>query len=462
MLFIDRDDAGRRLADRLSHLRDQDVVVAGLPRGGVVVAAQVAQALDAPLDVIMVRKLGLPRQPELAMGAIGEGGLRALDHEVVTAAGVQADEIARVEMQERAALDRQGERFRRGRDRVPLEGRTVVIVDDGIATGATARVACAVARARGAVRLVLATPVAPAGWVARLNGVAEEYVALATPARFGGVGRWYEDFAQIGDDEVAAWLESAAAGGTRTAGARSSSARGGDPGRPGEPGQVETYERIPGRDEEVEITAGDVRLAGHLTVPEGAAGLVVFVHGSGSSRHSVRNRHVARVLNSAGLGTLLFDLLTPAEGRDRANVFDVGLLAGRLVEVTGWLRSQPEGRHARLGYFGASTGAAAALWASAEPEVDVSAIVSRGGRPDLAAGRLPAVSAPTLLIVGGEDHLVLALNSEVYEKLRCEADLAVVPGATHLFEEPGTLARAAELASDWFVSHLLPITSEVT
>ena len=182
----------------------------------------------------------------------------------------------------------------------------------------------------------------------------------------------------------------------------------------------------------------------------------MFAHGSGSSRHSPRNRYVASVLNDAGLATLLFDLLTVTEEHHRANVFDIDLLARRLVDVTGWLRTRPEAARLRIGYFGASTGAAAALWAATEPGADVAAVVSRGGRPDLAAQRLGAVTAPTLLIVGGRDDVVLDLNRQAQAQLRCESRLAVVPGATHLFEEPGTLQVAAELARDWFITHLAP------
>lgn len=207
-------------------------------------------------------------------------------------------------------------------------------------------------------------------------------------------------------------------------------------------------------DTEVEVLAGQVRLAGHLTVPDGATGVVIFAHGSGSSRHSPRNRFVANVLNAAGLGTLLFDLLTTDEEDDRSNVFDVEMLADRLVAVTAWLRGRPEVAGLPLGYFGASTGAAGALWAAGAPGADIAAVVSRGGRPDLAAERLPLVQAPTLLIVGGHDQLVLELNRFADEQLRTEHRLAVVPGATHLFEEPGTLQTAAELARDWFTSHL--------
>jgi putative phosphoribosyl transferase len=181
--------------------------------------------------------------------------------------------------------------------------------------------------------------------------------------------------------------------------------------------------------------------------------MVVFAHGSGSSRHSPRNRHVAGVLNDAGLGTLLFDLLTEEEAGNRSNVFDIELLSHRLLAVTRWLRSgRADG--ARFGYFGASTGAAAALWAAGESGSDIAAVVSRGGRPDLAGPRLRAVRAPTLLIVGSRDPVVLDLNHQAQVELGGESRLAVVSGATHLFEEPGTLQRAAELARDWFVDHL--------
>jgi putative phosphoribosyl transferase len=209
------------------------------------------------------------------------------------------------------------------------------------------------------------------------------------------------------------------------------------------------------RDQEVTVAAGAARLGGHLTLPDRPSGVVVFAHGSGSSSHSPRNRFVATVLNEAGLGTLLVDLLTPAEEHDRANVFDIELLAGRLIGATDWLHSQPGTAGLPVGYFGASTGAAAALWAAADPAAGVAAIVSRGGRPDLAGPALRSVEAPTLLVVGGRDHVVFGLNREAQTQLRCENRLVVIPGATHLFEEPGTLRAAAEAARDWFTDHLV-------
>lgn len=207
-------------------------------------------------------------------------------------------------------------------------------------------------------------------------------------------------------------------------------------------------------DTPVRVSTEAAELDGQLTVPEHSWGAVVFAHGSGSSRRSVRNRYVAKVLNDAGLATLLFDLLTPSEEANRANVFDIGLLAGRLVEVTEWLQSRPELASLPVGYFGASTGAGAALAAAADKRGAVAAVVSRGGRPDLAGARLAQVTAPTLLIVGERDETVLDLNRQAQRTMSAPCTVAVVPGATHLFEEPGTLEQAAALARDWFTRHL--------
>jgi putative phosphoribosyl transferase len=208
----------------------------------------------------------------------------------------------------------------------------------------------------------------------------------------------------------------------------------------------------------VRVDAGSVALEGNLMLPDGARGIVLFAHGSGSSRLSPRNRYVARLLNEAALATLLVDLLTPQEEavdmRTAHLRFDIRLLAERLVGATDWLLQYPATRHLPIGYFGASTGAAAALVAAAVRAYAMGAIVSRGGRPDLAGAALPKVRAPSLLIVGGNDLEVLELNREAYARLRCEKRLAIVPGATHLFEEPGALDRVARLAREWFEEHL--------
>ncbi len=447
MLFRNRKEAGRKLADRLMPHKGPDVVVLGLPRGGVPVAFEVARALDAPLDVLVVRKLGVPSQPELAMGAIGEGGVRFVDERLVRTSDVGPEELRAVEERERAELTRRAQAFRGDRPQTQLAGRTVIIVDDGIATGSTAWVACQVARQLGATRTILAAPVASPRAVEHLSKAADEVVCLDTPESFFAIGEFYADFRQTPDREVVALLHEAQDAARTTRGAHAENS--------------EPQTRLdaldddpPAVDEEVTIPAGTQGLAGHLTLPENATGLVVFAHGSGSSRHSPRNRFVASALNDAGLGTLLFDLLSSAEESDRANVFDIPLLAGRLVEATDWLREQPATRDLPIGYFGASTGAAAALSAAAEPQANISAVVSRGGRPDLAVSDLELVQAPTLLIVGGHDPLVVDLNLDAARHLHCEKSVHVVPGATHLFEEPGTLEAVAEEATHWFTSHL--------
>ncbi|GAA2884591.1 phosphoribosyltransferase family protein [Streptomyces mexicanus] len=426
MLFPDRDEAGRRLGARLAgHLAGQDAVVLGLPRGGVPVAAAVAAALGAPLDLCLVRKLGVPAQPELAMGAVGEDGVRVLDERILREAGIEPEDLARVEERERRELARRAARYRGGRPPVPVAGRTAVVVDDGVATGSTARAACRTVRARGAARTVLAVPVAPPDWTARLAGEADELVSLATPSHFFAVGQFYEDFAQLEDEDVIALLRRPPSGAVHAP-----------------------------LDEEVAVTAGAVRLGGRLTLPAGAPGVVLFAHGSGSGRHSPRNRFVAQGLNRAGLGTLLFDLLTEEEAGERDNVFDTELLAARLAGATAWLRGRPEAEGLAVGYFGASTGAAAALRAAAEPDAHIAAVVSRGGRPDLAGRALAAVTAPTLLVVGGADPMVLDLNRQAQARLTCENRLEIVPGATHLFEEPGALETVTDLARDWFTDHM--------
>jgi putative phosphoribosyl transferase len=337
---------------------------------------------------------------------------------------------------------------------LPLEGRTVVIVDDGIATGSTARAAIQVARSHGARAVVLAVPVASPESVAELADVADAVVAVETPEPFFAVGQWYERFVQTTDGEVRAILDAAA----DARGAVADSPPDGAPDDPPDdpPGAVEDPPLLTLVDEEVVVTTDGLRLPGHLTVPPDARGLVVFAHGSGSSRHSPRNRLVANRLHEGRLATLLFDLLLPDEALDRANVFDVELLAVRLLAATRWARRQAACAGLPIGYFGASTGGGAALWAAAE-DPSIAAVVSRGGRPDLASARLHAVESPTLLVVGGADEVVLRLNEEAAERLRCEHRLAIVRGATHLFEEPGALEAAADLAQDWFVRHFEPV-----
>ena len=423
-MFRDRRHAGTLLGERVRLLALSDPVVLGLPRGGVVVAAEVARALGAPLDLLVVRKLGAPGNPELGIGAIAEEGVTVFNEGLIARLRVSPAEIEAVAEREHRELVRRTAAYRRGRLPVPLAGRSVVVVDDGLATGYTARAAVAAARARGAAVVVLAVPVAAPETVAEFSSLVERVVCVEVPEFLFAVGAAYADFSQTGDEEVERLLAAAALAAAA-------------------------------EEHQVVVDGGGLDLSGTLTVPAGAAGIVLFAHGSGSSRHSPRNRAVAAALQQAPLATLLFDLLTPGEDADRSAVFDIPLLGARLTAATRWLRETETAGRLPIGYFGASTGAAAALWAAAG-DGEIGAVVSRGGRPDLAAPRLGQVEAPTLLIVGGGDRVVLSLNREAQAAMTAECRLEVVPGATHLFEEPGALERVSRLARDWFLRWLRP------
>jgi len=426
--FADRSEAGRALAERLRDYRDRHPLIVGLPRGGVVVAAVVARVLQADLDIAVVRKIGAPGNPELAIGAAGEGNV------VVRNAGLVAsmrmpdaefDRRAREAAEEVA--DRVG-RLRRDRSMTPVDGRLVIVVDDGIATGATAEAAVAIMRAHGAAEVVVAAPVGSPESIAHLSRVADRVVCVDTPSWLGGVGAWYRDFDPVPEEDVVRLL--------------------------GSSHHTEHSERtpnVPAREVTIRVDH-HLALPGTLWEPEDPTGIVVFAHGSGSGRMSPRNRFVADRLSAQGLAALLFDLLTTEEERDRANVFDIELLTSRLLAAVLWLDEQ-DVLNEPLGFFGASTGAGAALWAASELGERVVAVVSRGGRPDLVLPMLPQVSAPTLLIVGGNDAPVIEMNRTALAELHEPSQLAIVPGATHLFEEAGALEQVAELAASWFTRY---------
>jgi putative phosphoribosyl transferase len=423
--FRDRAEAGRLLAQRLEKYEGRgDVLVLALPRGGVPVGLEVARALGAPLDVYLVRKLGLPGQEELAMGAIATGGARVLNEDLVTQLGLTDALIDRVAEREAAELARRERLFRGDRPPPTVRGRVVVLVDDGIATGSTMRAAVEALRAQRPARLVVAVPVSPRQTAEKLSRAVDELVVVTTPQPFHAVGLWYKDFSELRDEDLRRLLE-------------------------------------PPAERAISIAPDGVAIEGGLVVPSEPRGVVLFAHGSGSSRFSPRNRAVAGVLHAAGFATLLVDLLTAAEDEaDRRTGhlrFDVELLAGRLLAAVEWLASEETTSGLPLGLFGASTGAAGALLAAARRPEAVQAVVSRGGRPDLAgAAALGDVRAPTLLVVGELDEVVLRLNREAMERMvRADVSLEIVEGATHLFEEPGALERVAELARSWFRSRLV-------
>ncbi|MBZ5644901.1 MAG: dienelactone hydrolase family protein [Acidobacteriia bacterium] len=453
-LFQNRAEAGRKLAALLhAYANRKDLIVLGIPRGGVPVAFEVAKALHAPLDIFLSRKLGAPGQEELAFGALATGGTRVLDWEIIEAIGISEEQIDQITAKVKKELERRANFYRGARPPLKVEGLTVLLVDDGIATGSSMRAAIQALRQMKPARIVVAVPVAPQSTCSRLGREVYELICVHSPQDFYAIGQFYEDFSQTADEEVTELLRQAAEPSPQNVAQDDPSDPGGRSNMiPGRQSQSDGIKR------EVSIELVEATLEGTLVFPKHADGLVLFAHGSGSSRHSPRNRYVAQVLQAHGIATLLFDLLTRSEesvdqysGELR---FDIPFLAKRLVGATKWILNSPDTKDLKVGYFGASTGAGAALMAAAELPNVISAVVSRGGRPDLAGDALELVQVPTLLIVGGDDEPVIGMNREALAKLKSpDKKLVIVQGATHLFEESGTLEEVARIAAEWFSHH---------
>jgi putative phosphoribosyl transferase len=428
MVFRNREEAAYLLVEQLRPYAQSGALVVALPRGGVPLGAIIARELQLPLDIILIKKIGHPNQPEYAVGAVSLHS-RVINPNIDLPPGFfdQQTQVLRQELKDRY------QRYNQGRTPLPVTGKTVILVDDGIATGYTLLAAAQLLRHAHAAKIIVAVPVAPPRAAQKISPYVDEYICLQTPAQFQAVGQFYQDFTEVTHEDVLQLLA-----------ARAPEQK--PPGPEGLPRHAVA--------QAVDIPVGEVVLAGNLQVPAKASGLVVFSHGSGSSRHSPRNRYVAQGLEDIGFGTLLFDLLTEGEDAVYQNRFNIELLTQRLISVTQWLGVQEQVRQLPLGYFGASTGAASALRAAAHLGGQIKAVVSRGGRPDLALVFLPQVRAATLLLVGGLDAPVLALNQKAYERLPPPRDLVVVAGATHLFEEPGKLAEMAYLAGEWFRRYL--------
>jgi len=423
--FRNREEAAYQLAAALAKYRGCRPLVLAIPRGAVPIGRIVADVLGGELDVALVRKLGAPGNPELAIGAVDDHGSVVLNE---NADWVGADRIyvEREAARQLALIRERSSRYRALRPAPTVNGRTVIVVDDGLATGATMQAALQVVRAQHPSRLVCAVPVAARDSLAEVARYADETVCLATPAPFRAVGLYYENFGEVSDDLVAELLEV--------------------------PPPTESSSH--GTSHAVRIPSGAVMLEGDLVIPAAAQGLVLFVHGSGSSRHSARNRRVAHALQQQGIATLLFDLLAPDEEVDPRTRFNIPLLAHRLRFALEWTKGQAALQGLPLGLFGASTGAAAALSVAATGGERIAAVVSRGGRPDLAGPELLAqVHTPVLLVVGGADTEVLELNRVAKSRMGLWAELVIIPGATPLFEEPGALEAVADRASSWFSQH---------
>jgi len=376
----------------------------------------IAETLGGEMDMILVKKIGHPSYPEFALGAVTE------DAQIVLGAGaiqygLSEDDLEKQALELVQQLREKRQRYGQGRAPIDPRGRVVIIVDDGIATGATMSAAYRSLKEKGAARVIVAAPVASVQAVRSLRKEGAEVRTVFVPEYFGAVGYYYDDFTQVSDAEIGAFF------------------------------------RI--QPVEITIQQEDIQLNAMLGLPARPSGIILFAHGSGSGRFSPRNQFVAEELNRHGFATVLADLLTVDEAPDQEKVFDIHLLAGRLIGLTKWVAQHEKFKGLRIGYFGASTGAAAAIMAAAQFPGRVHAVVTRGGRPDLAMAYLDEVSSPTLLIVGSLDTHVLELNRRACKRLTCQKRLEVIDGATHLFEEPGTLELVAECAQSWFRQHLM-------
>jgi putative phosphoribosyl transferase len=442
-LYSDRAAAGRAVAAALGgRTLGRDVIVLGLPRGGAVVASEVAAALRAPLDVVVARKLGVPGLPEVALGALVEGRHRLVQDPVRWYLGVPRRVVARIVERERAELKRRVRLYRGGASIPTLRDRTVILVDDGLASGATLRAAALAVRDRRPARVIAAVPVASPLHCDDVRESVDELITLATPDPFETVSAWYDDFAPVGDAEVLRVL-------SRTANAASAAVR--DP-----------IDAVPEQEISIPLGQGDGLAAGSmmadLGLPHGLPnGLAILAHGGGSSRKSYRNRYLAGRLRDAGWATLRVDLLLEGEqvddDRDARARFDIPRIARRLLAAAEWAAREglPGSEHVVLA--GASTGAAAALVAAATRPDLIAAVASRGGRVDLAGEYLRHVRASVIMIVGSRDTNTLRWTRESAAVMRCPKRLTVIRGAGHTFDEPGMLGPVGEAVVKWFARY---------
>lgn len=429
--FADRSEAGRRLAERVRPFAVDEPLVLALPRGGVPVGAELALRLGADFDVLMVRKIGLPGHPELGVGAVAEDGRVLYDDRALARLHVPRQALSDTVAAERDELDRRRRVYRGERPPPRIAGRDCVVVDDGVATGGTARAALRMVRQAGPARLVLAVPVASPEAVALLREEADALVVLSAPDNFRAVGEWYRDFGQLSDDHVTAILAE----------------------------NAHTRPRS-GRTRHVRVPVGGVHLDGDLTVPAETRGAVVMAAGEG--RADERWRSVASVLRQAGYTTLLMDLLTERErppgssgtAPDAVSAIGADELGERLGAAAAWLRRTSDTADEPLGVLASGDAAASALVAAARYPRDVAAVVAHGGRIDVAEASLPDVRASVLVLLEGDDSFLRELGEWTRARIGGSTDLRVVSGAERLLRDSREWRRVAAEALDWFDRHL--------
>jgi putative phosphoribosyl transferase len=454
--FRNRTDAGRVLARSLNrYASDTRAVVLGIARGGAPVGREVANALRAQFGVVVARKIGVPGIEEVALGAVAEGSHRVQADSVAWYLGVPARVVDRLAAREYAELERCVALYRSGLTRFDLRGRTVILVDDGLATGATMRATIRSVRNKQPARIVAAVPVASRSAAEEVRREVDDLVVVVTPARFDSVAASYDDYSPVSDDEVTGLLGH---------GIRRISPRVLDMSDRLGAALTRASGWASGAERTIGIPAFDTTVVADLGLPRtataremhyahGVRGLVIVAHGDGSSRNSYRNRYIAGRLRLSGYSTLRVDLLTRdeqlADDKNGSFRFDLGRLATRLASVCEWVEREGVAGAHRTILVGANTGAAAALATAARRPGRIFAVVARGGRVDLARNVLSDVRTPVLLIVGGSDREALRRHTEALERLPRGAVLMKVPRAGHTFDEPGTLGVAAEYIVGW-------------
>jgi putative phosphoribosyl transferase len=423
IMFQDRTDAGRQLGERLQEQILSEPIVVGLARGGTPVAVEVAEALTAEIDTLIVRRVAHPEHPDVGIGVVAEGDVVLFDPQLVAWLQLEEAALDGLVAAERRHLQRQARALRGGRDPVAVAGRDVVLVDDGVSSGLTAKAAVESLRRRGAERIMLALPVGSPVVLAELEGLVDHLVCLEQPEKVEALADFYQDFTEV-DDRLAGRLLQEA---------------------------VRRLVTV----REVDVPIAERTVIGALVGPSRPDGVVVVVPGVGSAARSPRNLVLARQLAAKGLATLLVDLVDAGEAAEGATPSGLETQAERVAELCRWLRTESPWAQLPVGLLSSCSGTAVALLAVARHRAEVAAVVSRDGRPDLAGEALAAVTVPTLFVVAGRDERGERLNLAARYRLHGVAEVAVVAGASMLFEEPGTLAEVGRRAGAWFVHHFV-------